>query len=83
MEKHRTGYEAQQYDGPTALDRPHNLWEPLPGDHGAHGDFDDHAHESSWQLWMTRNRDWLLLAGVGVACVALAAYVGQRNEMDV
>jgi len=74
----RMGYEAQQYDGPADPDRPHNLWEPIPGDHGAHGDFDDRAHESSWQLWMTKNRFWLLLGGAGVACVALAAYLSGK-----
>jgi NAD(P)-dependent dehydrogenase (short-subunit alcohol dehydrogenase family) len=79
----RTGYEAQQHDGPADPNRPHNLWEPLPGDYGAHGDFDDRAHDSSLQLWATKNRDWLLLAGVGVACVALATFLGRRNERDV
>ncbi len=70
----RMGYDAQQYNGLADRDRPHNLWEPIPGDHGAHGDFDDRAHESSWQLWTTKNRFWLLLGGAGVACVALAAH---------
>jgi NAD(P)-dependent dehydrogenase (short-subunit alcohol dehydrogenase family) len=79
----RTGYEAQQHDGPADANRPNNLHEPLPGDRGAHGDFDDRAHESSSQLWMTKNRDGLLLAGAGVACVALAAYLGRRIERDV
>ena len=35
----RQGYDAQQYDGPADPKRPNNLYEPLPGDHGAHGDF--------------------------------------------
>src|SRR5919199_4007848 len=34
------GYGAQQYDGHEDPDRPSNLYEPVPGDHGAHGDFD-------------------------------------------
>lgn len=27
----RTGYKAQQTDEPDDPDRPHNLWQPLPG----------------------------------------------------
>jgi len=41
----------------TDADRPENLWNPLPGDHGAHGDFD--ARSSSWspELWATMHPD--------------------------
>lgn len=68
----RTGYEAQQYNGPADPDRPSNLWEPLPGDHGAHGDFDARARAQSWQLWMSHHRSGLLLAGAGAGCAVLA-----------
>jgi NAD(P)-dependent dehydrogenase (short-subunit alcohol dehydrogenase family) len=47
----RMGYESQQYDGPEDPNRPNNLWEPVPGDHGAHGDFDARAHKHSAELW--------------------------------
>jgi short-subunit dehydrogenase len=46
----RTGYQSQQLDEPVDRDRPDNLWEPVGGDHGAHGRFDDRAHRGSWQL---------------------------------
>jgi NAD(P)-dependent dehydrogenase (short-subunit alcohol dehydrogenase family) len=59
----RQGYHAQQYDGQADPDRPHNLYEPLPGDHGAHGDFDDRASPRSWQLWASQHRGFLLFAG--------------------
>jgi NAD(P)-dependent dehydrogenase (short-subunit alcohol dehydrogenase family) len=55
----RTGYESQQHDGLVEADRLVNLWEPVPGDHGAHGDFDSRAHERSLQLWLTTHRSWL------------------------
>lgn len=67
----RNGYESQQYDG---LDDPHranNLWEPLPGDPGAHGDFDDLATSRSPQLWATTHRGLLALAGAGLAGLGL------------
>lgn len=63
----RTGYKSQQTSEPADPRRPHNLWEPLPGDHGAHGDFDDRARAWSLQLWATMRRDWLALIGAGVA----------------
>ena len=43
----RTGYESQQYDGSEDPNRAHNLWEPVAGDHGAHGDFDSRAKSHS------------------------------------
>ena len=41
------GYE-QMTEEPEDPNRPHNLWQPLPGDHGAHGRFDDQAKSYDW-----------------------------------
>jgi NAD(P)-dependent dehydrogenase (short-subunit alcohol dehydrogenase family) len=60
----RTNYDAQQTDEPVEPDRHDNLWEPIRGDHGAHGAFDDRAADSSPQLWANEHRGWLALAGV-------------------
>ena len=68
-----TGYEGQQTDDPVGPDRPDNLYGPVPGDHGAHGVFDEEAYDSSPQFWATKNRGWLALAGAGIAGVGLAA----------
>ena len=38
-----TGFDSQQYDGAEDQNRPNNLWQTVPGDHGAHGAFDAHA----------------------------------------
>jgi NAD(P)-dependent dehydrogenase (short-subunit alcohol dehydrogenase family) len=59
----RQGYEAQQYDGPADPQRPNNLYKTLPGDHGAHGDFDHRSSGKSAQLWMSQHRAWILLGG--------------------
>jgi NAD(P)-dependent dehydrogenase (short-subunit alcohol dehydrogenase family) len=67
----RNGYDAQQTNEPVEPDRRDNLWEPVPGDHGAHGTFGDRASTSSPQLWATKNRKWLKLAGASVAGLAL------------
>jgi short-subunit dehydrogenase len=46
---------------------PDNFWQPVPGDHGAHGRFDSIARSFSWQLWATERRRQIfgavLLAG--------------------
>ncbi len=69
----RTGFDSQQYDGASDPDRPNNLHEPLPGDHGPHGDFDARASDFSVQLWADKNRDWLAAAGL-----CLAGYLGWK-----
>ena len=63
----RYGYEAQQMPEPAPPDRRDNLWSPLPGDHGAHGEFDDRAKSFSIQSWLNQNR----LAAL--ACLALGS----------
>jgi NAD(P)-dependent dehydrogenase (short-subunit alcohol dehydrogenase family) len=70
----RTGYESQQTDEPADPNRPNNLWEPVPGDHGAHGVFDDRSSDHSLQLWANTHRGLLALAGLGVAGVIYAAF---------
>ena len=64
-----TGYDSQQYDGPEDPDRVHNLWQPVPGDHGAHGAFDARAKECSPQLWTSEHRT---LIAMGVAALAIS-----------
>lgn len=60
----RTNYEAQQTDEPVEADRRDNLWSPVPGDHGAHGSFDNRSHNFSPQAWLNTHRTWLLLTGI-------------------
>ncbi|MFL6213732.1 MAG: SDR family oxidoreductase [Blastocatellia bacterium] len=73
-----TGYDSQQTDEPVAPDRRDNLWEPVPGDHGAHGNFDDRASDFSVQLWANMHRGHLALAGLGIAAGALAVTLLKR-----
>jgi NAD(P)-dependent dehydrogenase (short-subunit alcohol dehydrogenase family) len=77
----RNGYEAQQYDGLADRHRADNLWEPLPGDAGAHGIFDERAAAHSPQLWATTHRGWLALAGVGLAGAVWAAVLTTRPRL--
>lgn len=76
----KNGYESQQYDGLADPHRAHNLWEPVPGDHGAHGDFDDRATGRSLQLWASTHRGLLALAGAGLAGLGLLWAAASREE---
>jgi NAD(P)-dependent dehydrogenase (short-subunit alcohol dehydrogenase family) len=77
----KTGYDSQMTDQTVPADRPNNLYEPLPGDHGARGRFAARSTDSSRQWWLTTNRSLLALAGGAVAGVALAALMpsGSHN----
>jgi NAD(P)-dependent dehydrogenase (short-subunit alcohol dehydrogenase family) len=80
----RNGFDSQMTDEPEDPSRPDNLWEPVPGDHGAHGRFDHLASSSSWQLWADMHRVWLAAAGgwlAGLALTALAAEAGRSRGM--
>ena len=70
----RNCYDAQQFDGREDPNRPNNLWEPVPGDHGAHGIFDERARTWSPQIWATKHKGAALgsiAAGLGVAAALL------------
>src|SRR5207249_6430224 len=58
----RHGYDSQQTNEPADVNRPNNLWSPLPRDFGAHGRFDTRAHTRSAQLWLTTHRGWFAAA---------------------
>jgi NAD(P)-dependent dehydrogenase (short-subunit alcohol dehydrogenase family) len=65
----KTGYKSQQTNEPEDPGRPHNLWKPVPGDHGAHGVFDRRAWPVSPQLWANTHKG--LVAGILAAAAAL------------
>jgi NAD(P)-dependent dehydrogenase (short-subunit alcohol dehydrogenase family) len=69
----RTGYESQQTDEPAEPDRRDNLFEPLPGDRGAHGRFDRESHQRSVQLWATMHRRPIAALAAGGALAILSA----------
>ena len=61
----RTGIDAQQADRPIETNRPHNLYDSVPGDGGAHGEFDEQARMSSMHWRLTRRRGWIAVLGAG------------------
>ena len=78
----RTAYDAQLAEEPVEADRPDNLWQTVPGDHGACGRFRDRASNTSRELWLTTHRGLMLAtcaAGVGLALRAIAARPHRRH----
>ncbi|MEV4313591.1 SDR family oxidoreductase [Actinocrispum sp. NPDC049592] len=77
----RTGFSSQQTDKPRDPHQPANLWEPADErsgtDQGAHGDFDEVAHDHSPQQWMSKHRG--IVAGSAVAAAAVAAVAIRRH----
>ncbi len=75
----RTNYKAQQTNEPESPNREDNLWQPVSGDHGAHGTFDRRAYSSSPQLWANMNRSWIAL-GTGVVGAAFGLALFNRRR---
>jgi len=73
----RTGFDAQQTDEPADPDRPDNLFEPVPGNQGAHGPFDEQSRARSVQLRLAKHRAWL---GGGAAALAAAVLAKEVNQ---
>ena len=73
------GIEAQQDQQPVEPDRKDNLFEPVPGDHGAHGRFDDQARTNSPLLWASEHRG-LIASGAALAVGATALLAARRKE---
>jgi NAD(P)-dependent dehydrogenase (short-subunit alcohol dehydrogenase family) len=70
----RTGVTAQQRKTPLGDDvRRGNLFEPMPGDQGARGDFDAEAHGSSLVLAISKHRRALGLAAAALGAALLAS----------
>jgi len=74
----RTGYKSQQTSEPENPNRPNNLFEPVAGDFGAHGDFDRRARTFSLQLWLDKHRNWLRAGALVFALFGSAAVIASK-----
>jgi NAD(P)-dependent dehydrogenase (short-subunit alcohol dehydrogenase family) len=74
----RSGFDSQQTDQPADQHRRDTdyLFAPVPGDHGAHGDFGGEAKDRSVQLWLAEHRN--ALAGAVALAAAGAATLSRR-----
>jgi NADP-dependent 3-hydroxy acid dehydrogenase YdfG len=78
----RTGYDSQQTNEREDPNRPNNLWEPVPGDHGAHGRFGDRSHPRSYELWAARYRNWIAAALCTAAGAGYFALRSRKHDRD-
>jgi short-subunit dehydrogenase len=69
----RTGYDSQQTDEPADPHRRDNLWQPLPGDHGAHGRFGDRSATVSPQTWLNERLPLVTLLVAGSTALLFGA----------
>ena len=74
----KKGYDAQQYDEKAEPNKPDNLFHPLPGDHGAHGAFDDRALNWSAEAWAEEHAGWLA-AGLCAAAAGVVMLCGRKR----
>jgi short-subunit dehydrogenase len=73
----KSGYEGQLTDQPSDPNAPGNLFEPVAGDYGAHGRFDDRARSRSWEMVTSRHHDTLRLVAIAGG-LAGAAWLAHR-----
>ena len=71
----KTGFDGQQTDEPVSPDRKNNLWEPVPGDHGARGTFAAESWNRSPETWMATHKKttWGILVGLAIGIGAVSA----------
>jgi short-subunit dehydrogenase len=68
----RTGFDSQQTQEPVSKDRRDNLFDPLPGDFGAHGVFGQQAHDGVATTWLSQHKGTTALAGAALGFAAFA-----------
>ena len=75
----RVGYSGQHTDEPLPPGRRDNLYEPVPGDHGAHGRFDARAKPRSLQLEVSMHRGAIAAGALAAGLAALAGWAWRRR----
>ena len=76
------GFESQMIDEPEDPTRPNNLWQAVPGDHGAHGVFDERARSTSLQVWLTKHRKMIILCAGTVEAAAAAGFALREDQTE-
>jgi NAD(P)-dependent dehydrogenase (short-subunit alcohol dehydrogenase family) len=74
----RNGWQGQTTGEPKAVGSPDNLWQPIPGDPGSHGRFDDRARGSS--AWTAARLRLGKVGGIAaLAAPVVAALIGYHG----
>lgn len=78
----RTAVDGQHTDQPLPPGRRDNLYQPVPGDHGAHGRFDALAHRASTQWTLNAHRGALAALAFSLWFAARIAGRIRRRRTD-
>jgi len=77
----RNAWEGQMAEESAVPFRKDNLFEPVAGEYGSHGRFDDQAKGESLQALLSRHRGSVALAAGALVATALANYGGSRGRL--
>ena len=80
LDHYLAGYKSQQTDEPRNPDQPDNLFSPVEHDFGAHGTFDNLARKCSPQLWLTKNRAWLITILLIIVAAIVALFIADSQH---
>jgi short-subunit dehydrogenase len=76
----KAGYTGQLTHEKLGEDAPANLFEPVPGDYGAHGRFDARSKTGSWEMFTDRHRT-AFWAAAAFAFVAGVHQLAKRRDV--
>ncbi len=76
----KAAYDGQQTGEPEDPNRPDNLMEPVPGDHGAHGTFGSQASDTSPAFWAVKHRAVLGAVAGGFMAAGIAALLNSLSR---
>jgi short-subunit dehydrogenase len=74
----RKGFSGQQTDEPDDKDRKNNLWKPVPGDHGPHGDFNKKAWNICPQAWISTHKEVVAIGAGAALAFVLGIWIGKK-----
>jgi len=75
----KSAYEGQETCEPVSPNRPDNLFEPVEGDYGAHGIFDDRASRFSPLTWTNLHRQAVAVGAAVLAGAAITLFRSSRR----
>ncbi len=73
------GYDGQLTAEPTRRDDPDNLFDPAPGDYGAHGPFTNRESGRSAEFWLSRHRGLAVAGGAALLAVVTGAWLRRAS----
>lgn len=74
------GYSGQMTDETQPDGAPDDLWQPVPGDVGAHGRFDAQARREDWEIFTSRHRDAIAIGVAGLVLLGLRHLIFGRRS---